>query len=116
MPEDAAHNLVKTVDEITGYGRRTRALVIRAAVVAVVLFTLSGFLYVQVHDSQLNNCNAGNVSRTQQKQLWETLFALASKGSASPPSAESRKLTAEFLGDVKATYVPVDCAARYPFW
>jgi hypothetical protein len=119
MPEDAAHNLQRTVDEITGYRKRTRKLVtglIAVTVVALLVAAGAGYLYVQLHDSQVNNCVIGNQTRAQQEQLWETLFALASKGSTSPPSAQNLKLTAEFLGDVKSTYAPVDCTKRYPFW
>jgi hypothetical protein len=50
-------------------------------------------------------------------QLWDTLFVLASKNTGStPPTARTLQLTGEFLDDVKATYAPVDCGQRYPFW
>jgi hypothetical protein len=119
MPEDAAHSLQRTVDGITGYRRRTRKLVGWLAAVTAASLLVAGFacfLYIRLHDSNVGNCAAGNVTRAQQKQLWGTLFTLASENTSSPPSAQSRKLTAEFLGDVKATYAPVDCSSRYPFW
>lgn len=119
MPEDAAHSLQRTVDEITGYRRRTRKLVrglIAVTAVSVLLALASAYLYVHQHDSNVGNCSAGNVTRTQQEKLWDTLFALASKGRTGPPSAQTRQLTAEFLGDVRATYRPVDCGRRFPFW
>jgi hypothetical protein len=112
VPEAAAHKLQDVVDDITGYKRRTRWWRWGTALVAVAAV----LLYVRVHQSQIDNCVAGNQTKVQQAQLWDTLFDLAAKGSTGPPSAQTQKLTAEFLGDVKATYAPVDCAARYPFW
>lgn len=119
MPSDAASSLQRTVDEITGYSRRTRKLVrglAAVAAVSVILLAVAGFLYYQLHGSQVSNCVAGNQTRAQQEQLWDTLFTLAARNTTSPPTAQSLKLTAEFLHDVKATYAPVDCAGRYPFW
>jgi hypothetical protein len=119
MPETAAHSLQRTVDEITGYRKRTRKLVgglIAVTVTAVLLGLASGYLYIRQHDSNVNNCVAGNLTRVQQEQLWDTLFALAAKGSPGPPSAQSRKLTSVFLHDVTTTYAPVNCSTRYPFW
>lgn len=113
MPEAAAHNLQKTVDEITGYSRRTRKLVIRAAVVAIILFILSGFLYVRVHQSQIDNCTASNQTRMQSQQLWNTFITVVA---GNHPSLVVSQAEAKILGDVAATYAPVNCAARYPFW
>lgn len=113
---EAAHSLQRTVDEITGYGRRTRKLVIRAAAVAVVLFILFGFLYFRLHQSQLDNCAAGNQTRMKQEQLWNTVFTLSAQSSSTPQTAQTRKLTAVFLHAVQVTYAPVNCAARYPLW
>jgi hypothetical protein len=119
MPEAAAHNLQRTVDEITGYRKRTRKLVgglIAVTVVSALVAAAAAYLYIRLHDSNVNNCVAGNQTRTQQEQLWVTLFTLAAKGSPGPPTAKSRNLTAVFLHDVQVTYAPVDCASRYPFW
>jgi hypothetical protein len=120
MSEAASHNLQRTVDEITGYRKRTRKLVIgliAVTVVAVVLAVAAVYLYIRQHDSNVGNCVAGNQTRIQQEQLWNTLFTLASKNtSGTPPTAKTVQLTKEFLGDVKKTYAPVDCGARYPFW
>lgn len=120
MSEAAAHSLQKTVDEITGYRKRTRKLVrglIAVTAVSVLLAAAAAYLYIRQHDSNVNNCLAGNQTRIQQEQLWNTLFALASKNTGgTPPTAKTVQLTQEFLHDVKKTYAPVDCSARYPFW
>jgi hypothetical protein len=119
MPEDAAHNLQRTVDEITGYRKRTRKMVIGLIAVTAVSLLVAAFavyLYIRLHDSQVGNCIAGNQTRVEQEQLWDTLFALAAKNDSRSQTAQSRKLTAVFLHDVQVTYAPVDCTARYPFW
>lgn len=119
MPDAAAHKLQETVDEIVGYRKRTRKLVVGLVAVTVASLLAAGFaayLFVRLHDSDIGNCFASNQVRAQQKQLWDTLFALAAKNSSGPPSAQSERLTAEFLHDVATTYAPVDCIVRYPFW
>lgn len=119
MPDAAAHKLQETVDEIVGYRRRTRKLVfglIAVTVASILAAAFAAYLFVRLHDSDIGNCVAGNQVRAQQEQLWDTLFVLAAKNTSGPPSAQSRKLTAEFLHDVKTTYAPVDCSVRYPFW
>lgn len=119
MSEATSHSLQQTVDEITGYRRRTRKLVgglVAVTAVSLLVAALACYLYVRLHDSQVGNCAAGNQTRMQQEQLWNTLFALAAKNSTSPQNAQSRELTTEFLRDVKKTYAPVNCSTRYPFW
>lgn len=119
MPDAAAHQLQKTVDEITGYRKRTRKLVIGLAavtVIAVLVAVAAGYLFIRLHDSQVGNCVVGNQTRGQELQLWDTLFALSERAAASKPSAKTVALTNEFLRDVKTTYAPIDCSTRFPFW
>jgi hypothetical protein len=116
MPEAAAHKLQETVDEITGYGRRTRKLVwglVSITFASVLLVVGTGYLFIRVHDSQLDSCTASNQSRAQQEQLWTTFLAIA----AGPHPAPSvlPKLH-ELQHAVSATYTPVNCQARYPLW
>lgn len=119
MSEATSHSLQQTVDEITGYRRRTRKLVgglVAVTAVSILVAAFACYLYIRLHDSNVNNCVAGNQTRAQQVQLWNTLFTLAAKNSSSPPTAQSRELTSEFLHAVKVTFTPVNCSTRYPFW
>ena len=119
MAEAASHKLQQTVDEITGYRKRTRKLVNGLIVVtaaSVLLAAAAVYLFIRQHDSDLGNCTAANVTRAQQEQLWNDLFTLSAQAATTRPTARTRKLTSEFLGDVRVTYRPVDCTTRYPFF
>lgn len=119
MAEAASHKLQETVDEITGYRKRTGRLVrglMAVTVVSVLLAAAAVYLFVRLHDSDLGNCTAGNQVRAQQQQLWYDLFTLSAQDGNSRPTAKTRQLTSEFLGDVRMTYQPVNCTTRYPFF
>lgn len=119
MAEQAAHNLQQTVDEITGYRKRTRKLVrglIAVTAVSLLVTALVVYLFIRLHDSDVGNCMASNLTRAQQEQLWNDLFSLSARASTGKPSAKTQQLTSEFLGDVRKTYAPVNCSVRYPFW
>lgn len=119
MPDAAAHKLQETVDQITGYRKRTRKLVIgltAVTTVSILVAVLAGYLFIRLHDSDVGNCLASNQTRAQQQQLWNDLFALSAKNATVKPTAKTVQLTNEFLGDVRRTYAPVDCSVRYPFW
>jgi hypothetical protein len=116
MPEAAAHALQRTVDEITGYRKRTRKLVaglIAVTVIAVLVAVGCGWLFIRQHDSQVGNCADNNQTRAQQKGLWIDFISII----APPhPTAAVRKAEDLILRDVTATYTPVDCSGRYPLW
>lgn len=119
MPDAAAHKLQETVDQITGYRKRTRKLVvglIAVTAVSIAVAALAVYLFFRVHDSDIGNCLASNQTRAQQLQLWNDLFTLSAKNATSKPTAKTEQLAREFLGDVRRTYAPVDCSVRYPFW
>lgn len=86
--------------------------------IGIILLYLGfvSFLYVRLHDSQIDNCRSSNQTRTAQEQLWVTLFDLAARDDTRQPSAQAKRLTDEFLADVRETYAQVDCTTRYPFW
>jgi hypothetical protein len=117
VPEPIAQSeLRKTVDKITGYRERTRKLVIGIAVVAVAAVLVAagcGYLFLRLHDSQVNNCVAGNMTRAQQGQLWVTFIDVVA---GSHPTLVVRRAEDLILRDVAATYAPVDCSDRYPLW
>jgi hypothetical protein len=116
VPENAAHQLQRTVDEITGYSRRTRKLVLGLAVTTVLGIAIAAFvafLYVRLHDSQVSACAGGNQTREQQARLWRDVVGLAVGPHPAPAGMAFRQKT---LQDVAKTYAPVDCDRRYPFW
>lgn len=119
MPDAAAHKLQETVDQITGYRKRTRKLVtglIAVTAVSIAVAALAVYLFFRLHASQVDNCTAANQTRVQQEQLWDTVLALSAKNPANKPTAKTEQLSREFQGVVKKTYAPVDCSARYPLW
>jgi hypothetical protein len=83
------------------------------AVAAILLATGIGVLYVRLHDDALANCQAGNVTREQQEQLWDGFIAILA-GPHPKPSVQPAER--KILGSVEVTFAPVDCHARYPFW
>lgn len=117
MPEPIVQSeLRKTVDEITGYRKRTRKLVIGLVVVTAVSVAVAcgcGYLFFRLHDSQVGNCVSGNMTRAQQGQLWVTFIGVVA---GSHPTLVVRKAETLILRDVAATYAPVDCSDRYPLW
>jgi hypothetical protein len=119
MPEQAAHKLQETVDQITGYSRRTRRLVrglVAVTVACVVLVVFVAFLYVRLHENQVSNCQAGNQAKVQQVRFWGEVLSLSARSSKTPPTPQEESTLKVVLHDVAVTYAPADCAARYPFW
>lgn len=117
MAAAAGRSLQETVDDIVGYRRRTRKLVRALAaitVIAVLGILASGYLYVRLHDSEIGNCQDGNVTKAQQRQLWNDVISLASRGRA--PDARGKRIDAGIEHDVNVTYAPANCDGRYPFF
>lgn len=116
MSEGAAHALQRTVDEITGYRKRTGKLVkglIAVTVVSILVAALAVYLFFRVHDSDVGNCAASNQVRAQQLQLWQNVLSLA----VGPhPTAAGLGFEGKTMADVREAFAPVDCSARYPLW
>ena len=116
MSEGAAHALQRTVDEITGYRKRTGKLVkglIAVTVVSILVAALAVYLFFRVHDSDIGNCTAGNQARAQQEQLWQDVLGLA----VGPhPTAAGLEFEGKTLADVREAFAAADCSARYPLW
>lgn len=115
MADDARSSLQRTVDEITGYSRRTRKIIwglVISIVLDVALTVVIGFLTASalhanstLHESQLNACALTNQSRAENLGLWDYLFHLA--GGAKTPADKL------LLARVDKTFAPEDCAAIY---
>jgi hypothetical protein len=101
------------------YGRTNRRM-IRALVVSVVLDVVLtaavGVVGVAAHNnsvalsrtaaSNLALCEASNVARHQQIELWDFLLGLGK----APQTAEQRKTITDFKAHLAAIYAPRDCA------
>ena len=126
MPERAAHELQHTVDEITGYSKRTRKLVFGLVAVSVLVTATAVIAIVvainsmhqntaitaqarAIHQAQLNACDIGNQGRTAQIRLWNFVISLSAK---SPNSSPATLRTFEAF--VTKTFRPVDCRKLYP--
>lgn len=119
MPDQAAHQLQKTVDEITGYSRRTRKLIWGLAVSLALDITLSVIIAIlsvsalsassAVHRSQLAACAIANQTRVQQIQLWQFVITLSQQ----QPDANKAELRT-FEAYLHKTFGSVDCRKLYP--
>lgn len=118
MPEATAHQLQRTVDEITGYSRRTRKLiwglalsiVIDIALTVIIAFLTASALNANstLHKAQLTACGIGNQSRLQQIRLWDEVLAVSK-----PANAHEAQVDRQFRAFVSTTFAPVDCAKLY---
>jgi hypothetical protein len=104
---------------ILAYGRTNRRMIrwlIISVTLDVVLTVIVGFLGIQARDnavalqktaaSNLALCQAGNVARHQQVQLWDFILGLGH----APRTAAQRKNVAEFEHHLYEIYAPRDCA------
>jgi hypothetical protein len=128
------HNaLQRTVDEITGYSRRTRRLIwglIATTVLDIALTVVLGFTVSQannastantqlvkaLHTAQLTVCANGNTFRANQTTIWQDFVKIITKPAAGEPAAQIAKantLAAEFLAYVATVNHPVNCTALY---
>lgn len=62
----------------------------------------------QLHATQVAACQAGNVTRAAEVQLWEHILALAP-----PKTPQQRKVGASFIAYVKRVFAPRNCQAIY---
>jgi hypothetical protein len=126
VADDARSSLQKTVDEITGYSKRTRKLMWGLAVSIILDITLTvvlGFVSADalsanaaLHSSQLVSCANGNIFRTDQDTIWRDFIGLIAKPSAGEPAAQvarTDKLAASFLTYVTRVNHAINCTALY---
>lgn len=95
------------------YGRRNRKFIIFDIALTLAL-TLIGTISVHAVQSadnaragQVALCQAGNVSRAQQVQLWDYILAI----SGQPKTAEQRTRANAFRAYLARDFAPRNCAA-----
>jgi hypothetical protein len=127
---EAMKLLAAEVNRLRTSGRRTWKFVLFDITLTVAL-AVSSFIAVRASDSahnaqgaavaaraaaqvaeqdNRNLCLSSNASRAQQTGLWDFLFRLAGPA----PTAQGRKLDAEFLHHVSVVFSPRDCAKVNP--
>ena len=132
--------LQQTVDEITGYSRRTRKLMWALAgslvlditltvVLSIVAFQAHGTastnaelvqeLHMQqsaLHAAQLEACAGGNTFRADQDVIWGRFIGILTTPTATSTKAEvakADKIAAQFLAYISQVNHPVNCAELY---
>lgn len=136
---EGMENLGRKVAGLTGAVRRNRlltwvvlgliVLVIAAVIVAVIGFVtalhadgrasaaqaraaVNQARLEAAHASNVSACQQGNVTRGQEVQLWQTLYA-DSLRSGPPLTAAQKTADEQFLAYVGRTFAPRDCSAIY---
>jgi hypothetical protein len=103
------------VKRLRRIGRRNTAFIIIDVALTILLAAVG---YVSVHaaqsaahanSAQLALCQAGNVARAQQIQIWTHLIAVSATGK--PQTAQQLKTAAEFAVYIRRSLAPRDCAA-----
>lgn len=132
--------LQKTVDEITGYSRRTRKVMWALAASLVLDITLTVVLsivafqahgtadtnsqlvqevhmqQVALHAAQLSACAGGNTFRADQNVIWKDFIRILTTPTATSTKAQvakADKLAAQFLAYVSTVNHAVNCAKLY---
>lgn len=106
------------VRRLRTYGRRNRWFIVFDILLTVAL---SGVGAVSVHAvqsadsaraSQAALCEAGNVARAQQVQLWGFVLSLSAPAKGSPPQTAAQKArVAAFKAYLARDFAPRNCAA-----
>jgi hypothetical protein len=108
--------LQATRDEIVRlrtYGRRNRTFIVFDIVLTVLLTVLGGGVVHaiqsagQANSAQLALCQAGNVSRAQQINLWEFLINL----SPPPKTKQGKEVLTKFEAHLRSAFAPRNCGA-----
>jgi hypothetical protein len=117
---ESLQEVAKRLDNVAGYGRRTRRLARMlivtvfldiALTITVAVLTANAIGHGKdVHRSQINACHAGNDTRADQVLLWRGL--IAQFGPKHPSAAQKAKDVA-FLAFVEKTFHPIDCIKLY---
>jgi hypothetical protein len=118
--ETVRHGSEERDEALLKYGRTNRRLIrglIVSLILDIVITVAVGLLSVQAHNntvaightsaSNLALCQASNVARHQQIELWEFLLDL-SKG---PQTAQQRATVSEFEAHLRAIFAPRRCTS-----
>ena len=104
------------VAEAKNEGKRKLRQFLAAAAVLIVLAAVIVSV-IQLHNSQISGCQAGNGSRAQQVQLWDHLVGISKppKGESVAQIKQQEQETAAFLSYVHHVFAQRNCAKAYPF-
>lgn len=105
--------LTKEVELLRKYGRRSRKWLVVDIILTVAVFVIS-YLFAQQHSTLVAACQAGNVTRTQERGLWGHLYKSAL---AEHPTPAQLAADRTLIAYVNKTFANRDCAAVYrPHW
>jgi hypothetical protein len=98
---------------LRNYGRRNRKFILFDVGLTVLLTALGGGVVHAIqsaghaNSAQLALCQAGNVSRAQQINLWTFLINL----SPPPKTKQGKELITKFEAHLRSTFAPRNCEA-----
>jgi hypothetical protein len=87
-----------------------------AVVLLVIVGVLGAFgsqqqdLYSKLHSNQINSCEAGNVQRANERQVWDSFIDLILQGNHNPADQEKGKQFKAFINQIEG---PRDCQKAY---
>jgi hypothetical protein len=125
--------ITKRLGEVSGYGRRSRRIIVALAVsfsldiVLTVVLAFTAFtahstaasnasLVSGLHTANVMSCHNGNSFRAAQTSIWQEFVGLLTKpapGESAAQIAATDKLAAGFLKNVVKVNHPIDCASLY---
>lgn len=107
------NEVVEGLQEVTGYGKRTR----RLTWIAIGTFTfdilLTVLLALSFSISQANTCHSANAARAGQVVIWHTIV---NQFSAPPRTQQQRDREKRFLAFVDTNFHPLNCRTFYFPW
>lgn len=108
---DVVRGLTEEVVRLRKYGRTNRRFVVVDILLTLAVFLAGGIGVNAIqkasdaNSAQLALCQAGNVSRAQQIDLWDYVLSL----SKPPQTAEQRAVVAKFEQHLHQVFAPRDC-------
>lgn len=105
--------VIKSIEVMTGYGRRTRRLTWVAIGTFIFDIVITILLAFSFSASQANTCHASNESRAGQVIIWHTIVT---QFSDPHPSASQKLRQQRFLKFVDDTFHPISCRNFYWPW
>ncbi len=119
--EDRDKTLAGKDEQLARYGRRNRVMIwVTIVSLALDLLLTAGLAVVSVQardaassaaassQAQMALCQASNVARAQQVELWDYVIGLSA--AKKPQTASQRQTTVAFAAHLRKLFAPRDCA------